>query len=127
MNATFQQYFLPLEHHASPLPDPRASMALDPSGGAFQLERRQNLTLRDALGWTVQAVTGEVWITQDWDTRDVVLEAGQSFVIDRPGAALISALDRARVCVARAPNHCAAPARKARRASAFLTNSSVAA
>ena len=86
MNATFQQYFLPLEHHASPLPDPRASMALDPGGGAFQLERRQNLTLRDALGWTVHAVTGEVWITQDWDTRDVVLEAGQSFVIDRPGA-----------------------------------------
>jgi hypothetical protein len=75
------------------------------------LDNRQNVTLRDAVGWSVQALSGSVWITQDWDTRDIVLEAGQSFMIDRPGTALISAFDEARVRVVREPNRCAAALR----------------
>ena len=36
--------------------------------------------------------SGIVWITQDNDVRDVVLNAGEHFVSDRPGTVLVYAL-----------------------------------
>ena len=67
--------------------------------------------MRDALGWRVTAAGGALWITQDGDLRDVVLEAGESFAFDRP-AALVSALGAARAQFAppvRNPSHHAKP------------------
>jgi hypothetical protein len=34
---------------------------------------------------------GVLWITQSNDTEDIVISDGQSFVLDRPGLALVSA------------------------------------
>lgn len=48
--------------------------------------------LENAQGRCVCVLRGTVWITQSDDRRDIVLEAGQSFVLDRPGLALIHAL-----------------------------------
>ncbi len=45
------------------------------------------------VGRRVECVTGSLWITQDGDLRDIVLAAGESFVFDHKGDALISALD----------------------------------
>jgi Protein of unknown function (DUF2917) len=39
----------------------------------------------------VSCVVGVVWITQSDDTRDVIVNAGESFVLDRPGLALVAA------------------------------------
>lgn len=39
--------------------------------------------------------SGVIWITQDNDPRDVVLNAGESFVSDRPGTVLVYALQPA--------------------------------
>ena len=48
------------------------------------------------LGHRIECVSGALWITQDGDIRDIVLETGEAFAFDRPGAAWISALDESR-------------------------------
>ena len=60
------------------------------------------LHLRDAAGLTVEASHGIVWITLTDDERDVILEAGQSFTIDRPGLTLVSAMGDASIELSRA-------------------------
>ncbi len=45
-----------------------------------------------AVGRRLECLTGVLWITQDGDHRDVILEAGEAFTFDRSGDALISAL-----------------------------------
>ena len=51
------------------------------------------LAVRDAAGWTVTCCVGTVWITQESDERDIYLKSGESFTFDRPGVALICAVD----------------------------------
>ena len=51
------------------------------------------------LGQRVECVSGALWVTQDGDTRDIVLEPGESFDFDHRGDALISALDDSRFLV----------------------------
>ena len=46
-----------------------------------------------------RALKGTVWITQDRDVRDIILSAGQSFVLDRNGVALVFAFREASVLV----------------------------
>lgn len=50
------------------------------------------IRMRDAAGWTVVCLSGTVWITQEGDSRDVVLTAGRSFTLDCTGLALINAV-----------------------------------
>jgi hypothetical protein len=50
-------------------------------------------------GLSVTALKGTVWITQDRDVRDIILSAGQSFVIDRNGVTLVYAFRDASVLV----------------------------
>ena len=47
-------------------------------------------------GHRVECLSGALWITQDGDSRDIVLAPGDSFSFDRVGDALISALDDSR-------------------------------
>jgi hypothetical protein len=56
-----------------------------------RLQPRQVLPIRDGQGMSVQCLGGAVWITQADDLKDIVLERGQSFVLDRPGLALVTA------------------------------------
>ena len=51
-------------------------------------------------GQRVTCVRGPVWITQERDERDTILAAGQSFVLDRPGVAVVFAFRPAIVTVA---------------------------
>lgn len=55
--------------------------------------------VRNARGKGVAVVQGHVWITQDGDPRDVFIGAGQSFVFDRPGLALVQAIEASRLAV----------------------------
>ena len=66
-----------------------------------RLAHRRILNLHDRRGDRVECLDGSVWITQDGDPRDVVLDAGESFTLDRPGTALVYALADARVAVQR--------------------------
>jgi DUF2917 family protein len=56
-----------------------------------QLRAREVLDIRDGRGLVVRCLAGALWITQDGDTDDVVVNAGQCFVLDRRGLALVSA------------------------------------
>ena len=47
-------------------------------------------------GHRVECLSGALWITQDGDSRDIVLAPGDSFSFDRVGDALISALEDSR-------------------------------
>ena len=49
------------------------------------------LNISDREGRTVMCLEGSVWITRSNDTRDVVLIAGQTFVLDKSGLALVCA------------------------------------
>ena len=61
----------------------------DPVG--MRIGAGQELRLQDAAGWTVACLSGSVWLTQEADTRDLFLDAGESFTLDRVGLALILA------------------------------------
>lgn len=56
------------------------------------LERRQTMNIGHATGTRITCASGCLWVTQHRDARDVVLDAGESYVLSRPGAAIIQAL-----------------------------------
>src|SRR5713226_2578546 len=56
-----------------------------------RLNTGELLDINDGEGFTVECLEGAVWITQSNDPRDIVLKAGQSFVLDKPGLALVCA------------------------------------
>ena len=50
-------------------------------------------------GRRVEVLSGSIWITQDGDLRDIVLQDGEAFDFDRPGDALLSAFADSRYLV----------------------------
>lgn len=57
------------------------------------------LRLRDGQGLAVVVFEGLVWITQSGDRRDIVLAAGESFSVDRPGLTLVQAFRDSKLMV----------------------------
>lgn len=55
------------------------------------------LRIDDASGQSIAVVQGMVWITQEGDQRDVFLSDGENFVFDRPGTALVQAMNDTRL------------------------------
>jgi hypothetical protein len=71
------------------------------------LRKGQTARLHDALGLEIQVNEGCLWLTQERDPQDHVIEAGRSFGIDQPGVAVLTALKGARMKFAL----CSVPAR----------------
>ena len=63
------------------------------------LDRGDLLEVKDGNGATVTVSSGSVWITQHHDTRDILIEAGESFRLDRCGMAVISTRQSSQVCL----------------------------
>ena len=53
--------------------------------------------LRDGVGSTICAREGTVWITEENSAKDVVLENGACYRLDRPGLTLVQAFADASV------------------------------
>lgn len=60
--------------------------------GAKRMDKGSIRRVRAARGRRVECLGGVLWVTQDGDHRDIVLETGEAFAFDRAGDALISAL-----------------------------------
>ena len=75
-------------------------MKLEFASGALQLSRGQTLKLQDAVGSTICAREGTVWITEENSRKDVVLEPGYCFRVNRPGLTIVQAFADASVSLA---------------------------
>ena len=56
------------------------------------LKDRESLRLPDGAGLEVRCVLGYLWITEEGDGEDRIIANGESFVLDRPGLSLATAL-----------------------------------
>ena len=74
-------------------------MVCDGYTKVWDLAPDELVKLDGARGTTLRVTHGTLWITLENDTRDVVLEAGDVFTIDRGGLTLVEAHGRATVCV----------------------------
>jgi hypothetical protein len=67
-------------------------MRIELKAGALRIGPHQTLKVTDAVGTTVSAIEGSVWITEENEPRDIVLAAGSSYRLKRRGVAVINAL-----------------------------------
>ena len=67
-------------------------MQIEFKSGAVKLGPNQTLKVVDAPGSTVSAVEGCVWITEENDPNDIILEEGHSYRLKRHGMAVVNPL-----------------------------------
>lgn len=60
------------------------------------LRKGEALHLHHALGQRIEALGGRLWLTMDGDLRDIVIDAGEGFTVDRGTDVLLSALSDAK-------------------------------
>ncbi|MDM0116573.1 DUF2917 domain-containing protein [Variovorax sp. J22R133] len=82
-------------------PTPAVQWVSLPGNGTFDLER--------PLGCRLQCTRGSIWVTHSGDGRDIVVEAGSSFIGDRKVPMFIQALGAAEFCIDRAEGDAHAP------------------
>jgi hypothetical protein len=62
---------------------------------ALHLGQGNLLRIEDGGGLLVSVTQGQVWLTEEGDSRDIVLESGQSFRLQHRGLSLVYALEPA--------------------------------
>ncbi len=67
-------------------------MRIEFRSGAVRLGPNQTLKVVDGAGSTVCAVEGSVWITEENQAKDIVLEAGGCYRLRERGVALVNSL-----------------------------------
>jgi hypothetical protein len=73
-------------------------MACFKPGTIIDLAARESVPLPDMRGVTLRVTRGTVWVTQENDTQDIVLRAGDNWVVERNGLTLVEAQQDATVC-----------------------------
>ena len=66
-------------------------MAHFETGTTIEFGRREAVTLKNVRGAILRAKRGTIWVTQEHDTQDIVLRAGDSWVVETEGATVIEA------------------------------------
>lgn len=67
-------------------------MWINTPNARLAVEARRGLRLNAARGTLLRAVRGTLWVTIDSDPRDIVLDAGESFVVDSDQPLFVMAL-----------------------------------
>ena len=70
------------------------------NSGSVQLADGQTLRVVDGAGTTVTCKEGTLWVTEENQPRDLVLEAGTRVRLKRAGLTLIQALTPAKLSIA---------------------------
>jgi len=73
-------------------------MACFESGTIVDLAPRESVVIADVRGAVLRVNRGTLWITQEGDTRDVVLRPGDTWVVERQGHTIIEAQTAATLC-----------------------------
>ncbi len=68
-------------------------MHLKTTSSRVSLEPGQVLTLEDARGVHVRPNKAKVWITEEGDCTDFVVNPGEDFVVNHAGRTVIQAID----------------------------------
>jgi Protein of unknown function (DUF2917) len=76
--------------------------------GAIHLRKGEMLHLESRIGRRIESLRGSLWVTIDNDRRDIVVEPGAGFSVDRAGNALLSAMDDADFVLLEASTACLA-------------------
>jgi hypothetical protein len=74
------------------MPNKELNMKLELKKGAVKLGPNQTLKVVDGAGSTVSAIEGAVWITEENQPKDIVLEPGDSYRLRERGIALVNSL-----------------------------------
>ena len=74
-------------------------MACFEHGTIIDLAVRETVTLPDVRSATLRVTRGTLWITQEEDPQDVVLRAGDTWVVERDGLTVVEAQDDVSFCV----------------------------
>ena len=75
-------------------------MKLELASGGLRLGRGQTLKMQDAVGSTICAREGTVWITEENSRKDVVLSPGACYRVGKPGLTIVQAFADASVSLA---------------------------
>jgi hypothetical protein len=75
-------------------------MNIELSQEGFCLKRHQVVKVRGGQAHSIVCERGTVWITQDGDPRDVILRAGDTFILDCEGPALVQAFEPGAIRIA---------------------------
>ena len=67
-------------------------MRIELRSGAVRLGPNQTLRVVDGAGSTLCAVEGPVWITEENQPQDIVLQSGGCYRLKHPGVALVNSL-----------------------------------
>ena len=67
-------------------------MHIELGSGAVRLGPNQTLKVVDGAGSTVCALDGALWITEENQVRDIVLEPGNCYRLQHAGTALVNSL-----------------------------------
>jgi hypothetical protein len=58
----------------------------------IHLKEGELLPVEDGAGLEVKCLWGVLWITQEGDREDRIIDSGGSFVLDRPGLSVVTAV-----------------------------------
>jgi hypothetical protein len=78
-------------------------MQLQLTKPSFALAAGEVVSLDDAQGMRILARSGTVWVTEEGEARDHVVDAGDALVVARPGRTVVQALKPAWISLADGP------------------------
>ena len=73
-------------------------MACFKNGTIIDLAARESVSLPNMRGTTLRVTRGTVWITQENDTQDIVLRAGDNWVVEKNGLTILEAQEATTLC-----------------------------